>query len=247
MKILEILNSSRIRTLEDVIVGYMERGGYSNVVDELGIVERRKRLIDKALLAHCADELREDILHFDELLKKEVEKMEKMCKETWYDIVGDDVFLGEKDLYVCGKISMGSNYSTLHPLQDDDRQTLWDLLVDESFRQNHACVRTKAMIWNFDRQEKREGREPTFFYDKDADVFFDNEFLDSLHLSVGFAELYKKSYLALTDFIYIRTFETAIHIIEEPHIGSGSAYHYDETQKRWKRTFPESRGTQLFY
>jgi len=218
MEILDILKSARIRSLEDMIYGYVEFGKFSSTIEELGIAEMRKQIIDKALLDNCADALREDILHFDKQLRREVKKMEKLCRETWYNIVGDEEFLGPEDLKLRGKISIGSDYPPLHPLQGDDRQTIWDLLVDEYYRSNKAYVRTEKMIWNFEDQERREGRMPNPKWRCDMKECCGNDFLDNLNLSVGFRKLYKHSFLALTDLIYVRTFETEVKIIEEPEI-----------------------------
>jgi len=220
MKILDILNSPRIRSLEDIIVGYMEYTSFSDVIDELGIAKMRKHLIDKKLVENCKEELREDILYFDKLLKKEVKKIEKKCKETWKDIVNDDVFLGEKDLDVRGKISLGCEYPTLHPLQDDDRQSLWDMLVDESFSNNHAYVEAYNSTNNYYNKIRRKRQEPDPLWKEYMEISPEDEFIESLNLSGSFFILYKNSFLAITDLIYVRTFETEIKIIEEPNIGS---------------------------
>jgi len=220
MEILDILQSPRIQSLEDIIIGYMEYSGYSDVMDKLCVAQMRKRLIDKTVVENCAEELREDILYFDKLLKKEERKMKKMCKETWNDIANDDVFLGEKDLNVCGKISIGSEYPALHPLQDDDRQSLWDMLVDESFRYNYAYVEAYNSKENYKKQKNRKKQEPDPLWREYMEISREDEFIESLNLSDGFFHLYKNSFLAITDLIYVRTFETEMKIIEEPDIGS---------------------------
>jgi len=220
MEILDILQSPRIQSLEDIIIGYMEYTGFSDVMDKLGVAKRRKYLIDKALVENCAEELREDILYFDKLLKEEVRKMEKICEDTWKDIINDDVFLGEKNLNVCGKISIGSEYPALHPLQGDDRQTLWDMLVDESFRDNHAHVEAYNSKENYKKQKNRNRQEPDPLWREYMEVSREDEFVESLNLSDGFFHLYKNTFLAITDLIYVRTFETEIKIIEESDIDS---------------------------
>jgi len=220
MEILDILQSPRIRALEDIIIGYMEYGRVlSKTMDDLGVAEMRKHLIDKALIENCKDELREDILYFDKLLKREERKIKKKCKDTWNDIINDDVFLGEKDLNLCGKISIGSDYPALHPLQGDDRQTLWDMLVDESFRDNHASVEAYNSQEIYNKKLRRAEKELDSLWRKFVEVSREDEFIESLNLSDGFSHLYKKSFLAITDLIYVRTFETEIKIIEEPDIG----------------------------
>jgi len=202
----------------------VEYGKFGKTIEDLGIAEMRKHLLDKALIENCAEELREGILYFDKHLKKEVKKMEKLCKETWYNVVGDEEFLGEENLDVRGLISIGRDYPTLHPLQSDDRQTLWDLLVDESCRSNKAHVRTDKMKWNHEylkwhnNEKRKRAKSDRWMMVQDLEKSNEEKFIDSLNVSSDFYHLYRHSFLALTDLIYVRTFETEIKIIEEPDL-----------------------------
>ena len=100
----------------------------------------------------------------------------------------------------------------LHPVQGDDRQDLWNAICDSG--------------WN--RLYEEGVTLPTLTL-PGSDVFFEhfigmdcpppnwNEGLDQeltkdLHLNSAFHHLFDHMEFAITDFIYVRKFETEIHI-----------------------------------
>lgn len=111
------------------------------------------------------------------------------------------------------KCFLSRDYPELHPVQSEDREELWDAICDSG--------------WNLLYSDGVS--LPTLTLPRDINVSFDsligmdcpppnwNEGLDreltkDLHLTSTFHNLFDHMNFAITDFIYVRKFETEINI-----------------------------------
>ena len=197
-----------IKCVEDEILWKYDdpRNNYSNCGCLLSL---RKDMINKRVLEH-QEEILPDIIAFNDALTDALREMYDRAHRIW-DSIKDDKSLGD-EVELTAKCFLSYNYPELHPVQGEDRQELWDALCDGD--------------WNvlYDDGVTFELRLPqniddTFdhFIGMDCPPPNWNEGLDQiltkdLHLTSAFHNLFDHTKFAITDFIYVRKFETEIKI-----------------------------------
>ena len=174
------------------------------------LLEIRKRMINKRVLAHQEDIL-SDIIAFNDALTAALREMYDRAHRIWNDIKDNDTY-GD-DVELTAKCFLSRDYPELHPVQSKDREELWDAICDSG--------------WNLLYSDGVS--LPTLTLPRDINVSFDsligmdcpppnwNEGLDreltkDLHLTSTFHNLFDHMNFAITDFIYVRKFETEINI-----------------------------------
>lgn len=198
-----------IQLVEDEIL--MKFNDYRHDYTEFGcLLEMRRRMINKRVLAH-QEEILPDIIAFNDALTSALREMYDRAHRIWNDIKDKDSY-GD-DVELTAKCFLSSDYPELHPIQGEDRQELWGALCDDG--------------WNVLYSDGVS--LPTLTLPSDINVSFDsligmdcpppnwNEGLDreltkDLHLTSAFHNLFDHMNFAITDFIYVRKFETEINI-----------------------------------
>ena len=166
-------------------------------------------MINRNVLKH-QEEILPDIIAFNDALREALKEMYDRAHHIWNSIKGKNDFGDEMEL--TAKCFLSCDYPELHLVQKDDRQNLWYALCDSG--------------WN---RLYDSGVAPELVFPRDIDDSFDhmigmdcpppnwNEGLDweltkDLHLISAFHNLFDHMKFAITDFIYVRKFETEINI-----------------------------------
>ena len=174
------------------------------------LLSLRKDMINKRVLAH-QEEILPDIIAFNEALKEALYEMYDRAHRIW-DFIKDNKDFGEEP-EVTAKCFLSYDYPERHPVQDEDRQDLWNALCDSGWN----CLYEDGVTL------------PTFTLPREINNSFDqligmdnpplnwNEGLDQeltkdLHLTSAFHNLFDHMRFAITDFIYVRKFETEINV-----------------------------------
>ena len=174
------------------------------------LLSLRKDMINKRVLAH-QEEILPDIIAFNEALTEALYEMYDRAHRIW-DFIKDNKDFGEKP-EVTAKCFLSYDYPERHPVQDEDRQDLWNALCDSGWN----CLYEDGVTL------------PTFTLPRDINNSFDqligmdnpplnwNEGLDQeltkdLHLTSAFHNLFDHMRFAITDIIYVRKFGTEINV-----------------------------------
>jgi hypothetical protein len=173
------------------------------------LLSLRKDMINKRVLAH-QEEILPDIIDFNEAMTEALRDMYDRAHRIW-DSIKDNENFGEES-EVTAKCFLSYDYPRLHPIQGEDRQKLWYALCDDEWNCLYADGVTLPTL-------KLSGFNDSF----DSLIGMDcppsnwNEGLDQkltrdLHLTSAFHHLFDHTKFAITDFIYVREFETEINI-----------------------------------
>ena len=173
------------------------------------LLSLRKDMINKRVLAH-QEEILPDIIAFNDALIEALFEMYDRAHRIW-DFIKDNKDFGEEP-EVTAKCFLSYDYPRLHPIQGEDRQKLWYALCDDEWNCLYADGVTLPTL-------KLSGFNDSF----DSLIGMDcppsnwNEGLDQkltrdLHLTSAFHHLFDHTKFAITDFIYVRKFETEINI-----------------------------------
>ena len=174
------------------------------------LLSLRKDMINKRVLAH-QEEILPDIIAFNEALTEALYEMYDRAHRIW-DFIKDNKDFGEEP-EVTAKCFLSYDYPERHPVQDEDRQDLWNALCDSGWN----CLYEDGVTL------------PTFTLPRDINNSFDqligmdnpplnwNEGLDQeltkdLHLTSAFHNLFDHMRFAITDIIYVRKFGTEINV-----------------------------------
>ena len=170
----------------------------------------RKTMINERVLAH-QDEILLDIIAFNDALREALREMYDRAHLVWNSMKDNKSFGDHMEL--TAKCHLGYDYPALHPLQDENRGVLWLAICDSGWNPLYEDGVTL----------------PTLTFPSGLDISFDsfigmecpppnwNEGLDpeltrDLHLIQPFHHLFDHMKFAITDFIYVRQFETEINI-----------------------------------
>ena len=169
----------------------------------------RKDIINERVLAH-QEEILPDIIAFNDALTEALREMYERAHRIWESIDGHEDFAGE--LHIKANCFLGYEYPKLHPIQGEDRQELWRALCDSGWNKLYEPGVTFDLKLpdvddkSFDSYIGMNCSPPNW-----------NEGLDQkqtkdLHLIQAFHYLFDHTKFAITDFIYVREFETEINI-----------------------------------
>ena len=172
------------------------------------LLSLRKDMINKRVLAH-QEEILPDVIAFNDALRDALKEMYDRVHSIW-DSIKENVW-GDY-VEVTAKCFLSCDYPELHPLQGKKYEELWNAI---------------SIGWNplyYDGVKLLTLSLPRDI-DEDFDTFIDmecpqpnwNEVLDGelmkdLHLHCAFCDLFVHMNFAITDFIYVRKFETEINI-----------------------------------
>ena len=174
------------------------------------LLSLRKEMINKRVLAHQEDFL-PDIIAFNDALTNALREMYDRAHFIWDSIKGKETFGDEIRLEA--KCYLGNDYPELHPVQDDDRQDLWCAICDGGWNKVYDYGVSLGPL----RFPVDENASFDYFIGMDCpppnwNEGLDQELTKDLHLTSAFHNLFEHTKFALTDFIYVRKFETEINI-----------------------------------
>ena len=129
-----------------------------------------------------------------------------------WETVKDNNTFGD-EITLTAKCFLGYKYPELHPVQGEDRQELWDAICDPDW--NRMYDKGVSMMslslptlkkYSFETFIGMDCPPPNWNED------LDRELTKDLHLTSAFHHLFEHTKFAITDFIYVRKFETEINI-----------------------------------
>ena len=170
----------------------------------------RKYIINKRVLAH-QEEIMPDIIAFNDALTNALREMYDRAHLIWDSIKGKETF-GD-DIQLEAKCYLGNDYPELHPVQGDDRQDLWCALCDGGWNKVYDYgVALGPLRFPTDVNASFD-----YFIGMDCpppnwNEGLDQELTKDLHLTSAFHNLFEHTEFAITDFIYVRKFDTEINI-----------------------------------
>ena len=174
------------------------------------LLSLRKDMINKRVLAH-QEEILPDIIAFNDALTEALREMYDRAHRIW-DFIKDNKDFGEEP-EVTAKCFLSYDYPERHPVQDEDRQDLWNALCDSGWNclyEDGVTLPTFTLPRDINNSfDQLTGMDSPPFNWNDG---LDRELTKDLHLSSAFHNLFDHMRFAITDFIYVRKFETEINV-----------------------------------
>ena len=204
------IHDTEIQLIEDrILLTYNDKRMIYPYCDSL--FDWRKSLINKKALAHQVDIL-PDIIAFNDALRGVLKEMYDRALRIWETIKDNKTFGDE--ITLTAKCFLGYKYPELHPLQGKDRQELWDAICDPDWNRMYDKGASMMLLslpmlkqYNFDFFIGQADSPPLNW-----NFGLDQELTKDLHLTSAFHHLFEHTKFAITDFIYVRKFETEINI-----------------------------------
>ena len=204
------IHDTEIQLIEDrILQTYNDRRMIYPYFDCL--LDWMKSLINKKALAHQVDIL-PDIIAFNDALRDALKEMYDRALRIWETVKDNNTFGDE--ITLTAKCFLGYKYPELHPVQGEDRQELWDAICDpvwNSMYHNGASMTLLSLPmlkqYSFDFFIGQADSPPLNW-----NFGLDPELTKDLHLTSAFHHLFDHTKFAITDFIYVRKFETEINI-----------------------------------
>ena len=197
MTIKEFLESRLIQKIEWEIIYAYNQHPIVLRPDGFGgrhLLEARKIIINDFALQHQA-ELVPDIIAFNDALREALRRTYQRTKEVY------DVCKALGDVHVNAECYM-DGYPPLHPVQNEDREALWEVLTDNSWNPEY-----NLLIHNGEKFGDLIGGE-----DDNWNEHLDPQLTADLHLIMQFHTLWEHSGFAITDLIYCRDFNSEFEI-----------------------------------
>lgn len=170
----------------------------------------RKDMINKRVLAH-QEEILPDIIAFNDALQKALKEMYDRAHHIWDSIKENQSFGDDMELEAMCFLSY--EYPELHPVQGEDREELWAAICDGGWNPLYdkgvtlpRLTLPRDLNESFDTFTGMDCPPPNW------NEGLDQELTKDLHLIDAFHNLFDHTNFAITDFIYVRKFETEIKI-----------------------------------
>ena len=166
-------------------------------------------MINKRVLAH-QEKILPDIIAFNDALREALHEMYDRAHRIW-DNIKEQKDWGV-DFELTAKCFLGKDYPKLHPVQGEDRQDLWEAICDCGWNPIYEDGVSFPLTFPCDQDESFDT-----FIGMDCPPPNWNEGLDQkltkdLHIIQQFHHLFDHTKFAITDFIYVREFETEINV-----------------------------------
>lgn len=174
------------------------------------LLSLRKEMLNERVLKY-QEILLPDIVAFNDALTDALRNMYDRVQRIYCGIKDNNDY--GPDLYISGKCFLSSKYPKLHPVQSRDRNRMWEILLDNEWNPMYADGITLPILTIPEGKASFES-----FIGMDVPYGNWNEGLDreltkDLHLTSAFHNLFEHMSFAITDFIYVRKFETEISIV----------------------------------
>lgn len=208
---MDVLSSYSIQMIEEQIIQEYNNTRH-NGLDNGALLNLRRHIINKEILAHQADIL-PDIVAFNDALRDALREMYDRAHRIWNKMIQTIDETDGEEMELTAKCYMDHHYPRQHPIQSDNRQELWEALCDGDLNPLYADG-ISVLTLTFPRDE---GYTFDSFIGLDCPPPNWNEGLDSemtkdLHLISQFHQLFQHMQFAITDFIYVRDFYTEIRV-----------------------------------
>jgi hypothetical protein len=155
------------------------------------------------------EEILPDIIAFNDVLTAALRELYDRAHRIWDSIKDNADF---KDAEIEAKCYLSYDYPKLHPVQGKDRQDLWNALCDTGwngvYEQGLSLMTLSLPEDNFSFEDFVGLDEK----DNNWNEGLDRELTKDLHLTSAFHNTFEHLKFAITDFIYVREFETEINI-----------------------------------
>ena len=172
------------------------------------LLSLRKYMINNRILVN-QEEILPDIIAFNDALTVALRKLYDRAHRIWDSIKDNADF---KDAEIEAKCYLSYDYPKLHPVQGKDRQDLWNALCDTGwngvYEQGLSLMTLSLPEDNFSFEDFVGLDEK----DNNWNEGLDRELTKDLHLTSAFHNTFEHLKFAITDFIYVREFETEINI-----------------------------------
>ena len=210
MTVKEILESYPVKESEELIIRVFNGNiRYEDYTQQKSLLELRKRIINHQVLQH-QEEILPDIIAFDNALRSALRDMYDRAHSIWKNI-GENKSYGD-EITLTAKCFLGS-YPKLHPIQDDDRFKLWCAINDTGWNPIYEEGIGLSSLYfptdindSFERYIGMECPPPNW------NEGLDRELTKDLHLTSAFHNIFEHMNFAITDFIYVREFDTEINV-----------------------------------
>ena len=172
------------------------------------LLSLRKDMINNRILVN-QEEILPDIIAFNDVLTAALRELYDRAHRIWDSIKDNADF---KDAEIEAKCYLSYDYPKLHPVQGKDRQDLWNALCDTGwngvYEQGLSLMSLSLPEDNFSFEDFVGLDEK----DNNWNEGLDRELTKDLHLTSAFHNTFEHLKFAITDFIYVREFETEINI-----------------------------------
>ena len=172
------------------------------------LLSLRKDMINNRILVN-QEEILPDIIAFNDALTVALRELYDRAHRIWDSIKDNANF---KDAEIEAKCFLSYDYPILHPVQGKDRQDLWNALCDTGwngvYEQGLSLMSLSLPEDNFSFEDFIGLDEK----DNNWNEGLDRELTKDLHLTSAFHNTFEHLKFAITDFIYVREFETEINI-----------------------------------
>lgn len=169
-------------------------------MDEASLLRVRKNIINRYMLQR-QEKLLPDIIAFNEALREALRKVYDRAHDDYENNIG----LG-KDESVDACCFLDGDYPALHPLQTENRQELWEALLDSGWNRQYDGVTHHPLVVNQKSKETFDEfigmKSPYANWNEGLDP----ELTKDLNLINAFQHLLNQTEFAITDFIYCRDF-----------------------------------------
>ena len=180
--------------------------------DDDVLLSLRREIINKQVLAH-QEVILPDIIAFNDILRDALHAMYDRAHRIWNKVSQNIDETDGKELELTAQCYFDYTYPKIHPIQDENRQDLWNALCDEDLNPLYAdgvSVLTLTLPrdngCSFDSFIGMDCPPPNW------NEGLDQELTKDLHLISQFHKLFQHMNFAITDIIYVRQFKTEINI-----------------------------------
>ena len=169
----------------------------------------RKDIINERVLAH-QEEILPDIIAFNDTLTDALREMYDRAHSIWEEIKSKDAW-GES-MELTAQCYLGYDYPLLHPVQGEDRQELWNAICDSGWNRLYDTGVSFPLVFPRNLDDSFETFIGMDCPPPNWNEGLDQELTKDLYLICQFQKLFDHMKFAITDFIYVREFETEINI-----------------------------------
>jgi hypothetical protein len=208
MNIKDLLQDDALKALEDQIIMSFE-GLWSkdhDYTDERSLIEVRKTIINHRVLQH-QDLLLPDIIAFNDTMSEALREMFDKAHAVYEANKG----FGE-DVEVEACCYLSNDYPALHPVQGENRQDLWNALLDSGWNVIYDSGVTFTLELTRDADQTFDDFIGMNCPPPNWNEGLDQELTKDLHLIQAFHNMFDHTDFAITDFIYCRDFYYEIKV-----------------------------------
>lgn len=208
---IDILCDYSVKMIEQEIIQEYNNTRYY-VLGDGALLNLRKRIINKEMLAH-QKELLPDIIAFNDALREALHEMYERAHRIWDKMIQSIDETDGEEMELTAKCYLHNDYSKLHPIQGEDRQDLWYALCDEDLNPLYADgVSVLTLTFPRDEDDSFESFIGMDCPPPNWNEGLDQELTKNLHLISQFHNLFQHMLFAITDFVYVRKFYSEINV-----------------------------------